>query len=120
MRLLSFALLLAFALLPSLASAQPKFQVADCGAVIPSGASSLGARRYAASGYSDLFGLRKFYNKVFGSGSKRIDISLLVSTSAVTAYHIRSTSPETRWQGINIAHYRSNSAAPLQIFILCR
>lgn len=117
-----FRAFLLFALLsfPSASAfAQPKFRVADCDAVVPSGASSLGPRRYA-SGYSDLYGLRKFYNKVFGSKSNRIEISLLVSTSAVTAYHIRSTSPTTRWQGMNIAHYRSNSSAPVQIYILCR
>ncbi|MCB9638314.1 MAG: hypothetical protein H6727_05305 [Myxococcales bacterium] len=115
-----FALVAAFAWMPSAAQAGPSTKRGACGALIPKGSSEMGGRRFSGGGYESLDGLLKFYRKVYGSDGKRYKKRRLFSLQKVTAYHLRSLDESTGWSGINIAFYRNRRRYRLQIYIICR
>ncbi len=89
-----------------------------CGSTLPRwGYRYLGKHRYATA-YRSMPKLLKFYRKLFGYRSKKYKVIHMFSLPNVTAYHIKSLVPSTRWAGLNLTYYRLRNE--MQIFVICR
>ena len=111
--------LLCFGILtPGLGEAVPRTKTGACRAPLPTSTRKLEQRRYRVYYPRTLYGLLKFYRKLFGSRNPNYRVTKLFALSHVVAYHLRNLRPHASWKGLNLVYYRRKEQ--LQIFVLCK
>lgn len=113
------ATLALFVILGTPAHAGPRTTPGPCGSVLPSGSEEIGTNRYRLRYKRSIAKVLKVYRKYFGRKSPNVEVYRLFSLSHVSAYHLKSLNPRTRWAGLNIVHYYKRKNA-LQIYVICR